>query len=64
MISVVAQPEVSLPAPNMLTGWPALPPAGQGAVRVKAQRREQRSEKSLIDAVARARALLLLYWFT
>ena len=58
------QPEVRLPAPYMLSGWPTLPPAGEGAVGVKAQRCQQRPEKLFIDDFARSRVLLLLYWFT
>ncbi|MFU8779374.1 MAG: hypothetical protein ACNA7M_17200, partial [Roseovarius sp.] len=58
------EPQIVTPAPDVLAGWPALPPAGQGAVRRKAQRFEQLREKPLIEAVTRACALLLLYWFT
>ena len=36
----LVQTKIIPPAPNMLPRWPTLPPAGQGALGVKAQRRE------------------------
>jgi hypothetical protein len=45
-------------------GWPALPPNGQIAVGIDAQRSQQLLEKSIKLSLARLRALLLLYWFT
>ena len=59
----LAEPELIPPALDVQTGWPALPPPGQGG-RIEAQRREQVPEKPIRDALARLRALLLLYWFS
>ena len=60
---VFVEAQIVTPAPDMLAGRPALPPAGQGS-GVQAQRPEQFPEKLLGDGLARLRALLLLYWFT
>ena len=60
----LGQTKIDLPPPDVFPGRPALPPAGQGAARIEAQRREQRAKKIFIAARARLRALLLLYWFT
>ena len=59
----LAQPQFVAPALDVQPGRPALPPAGQGG-GVEAQRVEQFSENLIGNALARLRALLLLYWFT
>jgi len=56
-----AEPQIIVPAPDVFAGWPTLPPAGQGS-GIEAQSCQQFFEKIIRDA--RARALLLLYWFT
>ena len=56
----LVEAQIVAPAANMLAGWPALPPAGQGG-GVEAQRLEQLFEKIIRNGLARLRALLLLY---
>jgi hypothetical protein len=48
----------------MPSGWPALPPGGQGGVGGKAERRQQVCDEPIKFGFARLRVLLLLYWFT
>ena len=61
---VLGQPEVIAPATHMGFGWPALPPGGQGAVRIKAQGVQQLCEKPIKIRLARSCVLLLRYWFS
>ena len=61
---VLGQPEIIAPAAHMGFGWPALPPGGQGAVRIEAQRIQQLCKKMIKIDLARLRVLLLLYRFS
>ena len=60
---ILGEAEIIDPAADMGSGWPALPPGGQGAVRIKAQRGQQLCEETIKIDLARLRILLLLYWF-
>jgi hypothetical protein len=61
---VLGQAEVVDPAAHMGFGRPALPPGGQRAVRIDAQRVQQLCEKTIKFNLARLRILLLLYRFS
>ena len=61
---VFGQAKVVDPAADMGFGGPALPPGGQGADGIDAQRGQQLCEKSIKIDLARLRVLLLLYRFS
>ena len=61
---IFGQTEVIDPPANMGLCGPALPPGGQGAVRIKAQRSQQLCEETIKVGIARLRVLLLLYRFS
>ncbi len=61
---VFGQAKIGDPAPNVLSRWPALPPAGKTGIGVQTEGVEQPSKKRFKSIIARLRALLLLlYWF-
>ena len=61
---VFGEAKVVDPAADMGPGWPALPPGGQGAVRIDAQRGQKVCEETIKIDIARLRILLLLYRFS
>ena len=61
---VFGEAKVVDPAAHMGFGGPALPPGGQGADGIDAQRGQQLCEKSIKFNLARLRILLLLYRFS
>ena len=58
---VLGEAEVADPAAHVGFGGPALPPGGQGAVRIDAWRGQQLCEESIKIDFACLRILLLLY---
>ena len=60
---VLGEAKVVDPAAHMGFGGPALPPCGQGAVRIDAERVQQLCEETIKIDLARLRILLLLYRF-
>ena len=61
---VLGKAKVVDPAAHMGFGRPALPPCGQGADRIDAQRGQQLCEETIKIDLARLRILLLLYRFS